>query len=116
MAEKIKPEKNNHGGRRQGAGRKKGVVAETKRTLAATAREFGPRMLQILADIADDPNQPASSRVSAANHILERGYGKPVAVEDAEQPDRLSLALIEISKRGSAAPIATASPLKEASP
>lgn len=116
MAEKIKPEKNNHGGRRAGAGRKKGVVAETKRTLAATAREFGPRMLQILADIADDPNQPASSRVSAANHILERGYGKPVAVEDTEQPDRLTLALIEISKRGSAAPIATESPLKEGSP
>lgn len=97
-----------HGGRREGAGRKKGIVAETKRTLAETAREYGPRMLNVLATIADDPEQPASARVSAANHILERGYGKPIQMQDSEAPDRLTLALMEISKRGSAAPISTA--------
>ena len=45
--------------------------------------------------------------------------GKHLGLGDkaATQPqDRLALALIEISKRGSAAPIATASPLKAASP
>lgn len=108
MAADNKTPKKTHGGRRPGAGRKKGVVAETKRTLAESARELGPRMLQVLANIAEDPDQPASSRVSAANHILERGYGKAVAPVETEQNDPLANILAEISKKGSAAPIATA--------
>lgn len=116
MAQSTKAASKTHGGRREGAGRKKGVVAETKRTLAESAREYGPKMLKALATIADDPEQSASARVSAANHILERGYGKPVQMHDAQPQDRLALALIEISQRGSAAPISTASPLKAGSP
>lgn len=108
MVCKTKTSKNTHGGRRPGAGRKKGVVAETKRTLAESAREYGQRMLQVLAEIAEDPEQPASARVSAANHVLDRGYGKSVVVEQPPASDPMADLIAEINQRVSAAPIATA--------
>lgn len=113
MATDIEKTRNSHGGRRAGSGRKRGVVSETKQTLSENAQEYGPRMLGVLASIASDAGQPASARVSAANHILERGYGKPAPPQDAKPVDRLEQALKEISKRGSAAPIATASEYQE---
>lgn len=108
MAKEPDETRKNHGGRRAGSGRKKGVVSETKQTLAENAREYGTRMLGVLASIADDPEQPASARVSAANHVLERGYGKAASPQDAPPVDRLAQAIKEINERGSAAPIATA--------
>ena len=96
-----------HGGARRGAGRPKGNVTAAKLLIAEAAQEHATDALSVLVAIAKDPEAPASARVSAATHILDRGYGKPVTPPEAETTDRLTLALIEISKRGSAAPIAT---------
>ena len=97
-----------HGGKRPNAGRPKGKVSEAKRAIAEVAQEHAQDMLNVLVKIAKNDEQPASARVSAANAVIERGYGKPVTpIQDVSQ-DRLTLALIEISKQGSAAPIATA--------
>ena len=96
---------NKRGGRRPGAGRKPGKVSAAKLSIAEAAREFAQDALQTLIQIARDPGSPASSRVSAANAVLDRGYGKPVGLTMEPQTDPLAEMLKEISKCGSAAPI-----------
>lgn len=65
-----------HGGKRAGAGRKPGAVSKAKRQLADKAKEHAEAALQTLVDIAKDGESDAA-RVSAANSILDRAYGKP---------------------------------------
>lgn len=65
------------GGARPGAGRKPGRVSKAKRDLMEMAKGHAPQALQVLIDIAvNGDSEPA--RVSAANAILDRGYGRPV--------------------------------------
>jgi hypothetical protein len=72
------------GGARPGAGRKPGAVTPAKRAIAEAAKEHAEAALTVLVTIAKDAKSPAAARVSAANAILDRGYGKPVqAVEHA---------------------------------
>jgi len=98
--------KTSRGGRRPGAGRPKGKVSEAKRSIAQAAREHAEIALTVLIAVAQDVAAPPSARVSAANAILDRGYGKPVAqVEVALNP--LEELIREINSRGSAMPIST---------
>lgn len=64
------------GGRRPGAGRKKGAVSAAKLQLAVMAKDHAEDALKTLADIARDGTSEAA-RVSAAMAILDRAYGKP---------------------------------------
>ena len=77
------------GGKRPGAGRKPGAVAVAKRELAEMAKDHAAMALQTLVEIATR-GEAESARVSAANAILDRGYGKPFqAVQisgDAQAP------------------------------
>jgi hypothetical protein len=41
----------------------------------------------VLAELMDDPKASASVRVIAADHILDRGYGKPAAFSTASVGD-----------------------------
>lgn len=63
----------NHGGKRQGAGRK---PSPERQKLAALAREHTPAALNALADVAADSSAPPSLRARAASTLLHRGYGK----------------------------------------
>lgn len=45
--------------------------------LRELARAASPRMLQHLIDIADDEENSAKARTTAASHVLDRAYGKP---------------------------------------
>ena len=65
------------GGARPGAGRKKGVVSQAKRDLATAARAHAEDALGVLVEIAMDKGAGETARVSAANGILDRAYGKP---------------------------------------
>ena len=65
-----------HGGVRPGAGRKPGKLSQAKRELADMAKDHAEMALRTLADIAKSGESEAA-RVSAANAILDRGYGKP---------------------------------------
>jgi hypothetical protein len=79
-------------------------VSEAKRSIAQAAREHAEIALKVLIDVAQDVAAPPSARVSAANAILDRGYGKPVAqVEMSINP--LEELITEINSRGSAMPI-----------
>jgi hypothetical protein len=65
-----------HGGARPGAGRRKGKLSAAKRHLSEIAKDHAEAAMQVLFDIATSGESEAA-RVSAANAILDRGYGKP---------------------------------------
>ena len=69
------------GGRREGAGRPKGrldkATIEQKATLEELARTHTETALNVLVNIAKNPDCNASARVAAATSILDRGYGRP---------------------------------------
>lgn len=69
------------GGPRPGSGRKKGKYTAPLREIA---RKHTDKAVKTLIDILDDAGAPASARVSAANSILDRGYGKPVQPVDGD--------------------------------
>ena len=82
------------GGKREGAGRKAGVpnkaTTENRRTISEAAREFTPLAIRVLAEVAQKSESDAA-RVSAANAILDRAYGKPAQAVggDPDNPIRV---------------------------
>lgn len=52
--------------------------------LREMARAASPDALQALIDVMSDKDAPQSARVSAANSILDRGYGKPAQPIDGD--------------------------------
>jgi|GEM_PF-398557 len=69
--------KGRRGGAQPGAGRKKGIVSAAKLDLKEKAQEYGERALQVLIEVAES-GDTSSARVSAANALLDRGYGRPL--------------------------------------
>jgi len=57
-------------------GRPKNVLPDG-RTLADVAREHTLDAVKTLVDVMGDPQAAEAARVSAANAILDRGWGKP---------------------------------------
>ena len=90
------------GGRRPGAGAKKGAprrkpisgaLARDFRPLALRARDHTAKALQALVGTLDDPMATAAAKVSAAIALLDRGWGKPT-----ERHEHVSLnAVAELS-------------------
>lgn len=65
------------GGKREGAGRPKGVPNKATAEIKELAQKYGPAALKTLSDIAQDDQAPHAARVSASNALLDRGYGRP---------------------------------------
>jgi hypothetical protein len=61
---------------------------EVELTITELAREHSPTAIQTLVDIMKSATSPAAARVSAANSILERAFGKvpQMLIGDPEQP------------------------------
>ena len=78
-----------HGGARPGAGRPAGAknraTQELKRTLTEMARDHTDIALAALVEVAQTGSDAA--RVSAANALLDRGYGKPTQHVDNTSSD-----------------------------
>lgn len=91
-----------HGGKRPGAGRKPGAVSKAKREIAEEAKQYAGQALVTLAEIMGDPDAPHSARVSAANAIIDRGYGKPHQSTGMklESGDALTSLLDKIGQQG----------------
>lgn len=72
--------KSNRGGKRPGAGRPQGgksrATLQAKATLSELARRHTKTALEVLVMVAKT-GESESARVSAANAILDRAYGKP---------------------------------------
>ena len=47
--------------------------------ISRLAKTRAPEAIQVLSDIMMDKNEPGSTRINAANAILDRGYGRPKA-------------------------------------
>ena len=90
------------GGKREGAGRKKGskdtrprsspviiAPAQEKRELREAARQFTDDALKALAAICIE-GQSEAARVSAACALLDRGYGKPTQQLETGSPGEFS--------------------------
>jgi hypothetical protein len=56
-------------------------------TVCELARAHGPRAIEVLAAIMDDPKATATARAMAADRILDRAYGRPpqLSTSDAGQ-------------------------------
>jgi hypothetical protein len=80
-----------HGGARPGAGRKLGKVSQAKRDLAEMAKDHAELALQTLVEVATASESDAA-RVSAANALLDRGYGRPAQSVAISNPDGTALA------------------------
>ena len=74
-----------HGGFREGAGRPSGSTnkssPEQSQRLSELAKTYTEEALQTLVDVARNGRTDAA-RVSAANALLDRAYGKPTASEE----------------------------------
>ncbi|KQI67036.1 hypothetical protein AN189_17585 [Loktanella sp. 3ANDIMAR09] len=80
------------GGKRAGAGRKPGQVSKAKRDLAEMAKDHAQSALNVLVEIMTNDQEAATARVSAANGILDRAYGKAVPMQvDPQQDDAPSV-------------------------
>lgn len=90
------------GGKRPGAGRPKGsrdtATIEQRGTIEELARSHAPAAMATLVTIAETGDSEAA-RVSAANAILDRGYGKPSQAHELSGKDGGPLVL-EIVKFG----------------
>jgi hypothetical protein len=58
------------------------------RDVADAAREVTEEAINTLVTIMKNPKAPAAARISAAQALLDRGYGKPAqAIQVSAQPD-----------------------------
>lgn len=78
------------GGRREGAGRKPGrrsaTTIQTMQTLGELAKSLTEEAIGTLAAIMRDEGASGPARVSAANSLLERGWGKPITHVEVGAP------------------------------
>ena len=88
-----------HGGFREGAGRPSGSTnkssPEHSQRLSELAKTYTEEALQTLVDVARNGRTDAA-RVSAANALLDRAYGKPVVKEEQDIMD-LPPVIIELT-------------------
>tara|TARA_B100000700_G_scaffold311784_2_gene394498 strand:+ start:1691 stop:1948 length:258 start_codon:yes stop_codon:yes gene_type:complete len=61
----------------KGPGRPKGARNKATVQVRELARQHAKRAIGALLDITDDKEAPHAARVSAANSLLDRGFGKP---------------------------------------
>lgn len=59
----------------------------------AIARQYTTEAIQVLADIMQDDQATAASRVSAAEAILSRGWGKPAQAVTGEGGGPIALSV-----------------------
>jgi hypothetical protein len=78
------------GGKRPGAGRKAGQRSAEVIAISDRARRHGPEMIEELARLARSA-QSEAVRVSAANAVLDRGYGRPPQHVEANMPPKRSI-------------------------
>lgn len=82
---KNNQEQSSHGGARPGAGRPKGSPNKATASIREAAREYTQEALEALVRVLRSDEEPAAARVSAANSILDRGYGKASTVISGDE-------------------------------
>src|ERR1051325_6261857 len=73
------------GGKRSGAGRPQGSINKATRELREIAQVYSGEALETLAHLMRSAVSEAT-RLSAANALLDRAYGKPTQMTDGVSP------------------------------
>lgn len=85
------------GGKRPGAGRKPGsrnkLTEENKASIIQLAKSMSEVAMRTLREVCENRKAPAAARVSAANSILDRAYGKPIALVQSDDDAPVSLSI-----------------------
>ncbi len=84
------------GGKRPGAGRKKGQVNKATADIKALAQKYTPDALQTLHSIMKASDSDAA-RVTAANSLIDRGYGKPAQAHTGADGGPLVIQLVRFA-------------------
>ena len=84
---------------RKGGGRPKGVPNKATLSLKELARDYTEQALETLAQIMV-AGESETARVSAANALLDRGYGKPSQVLAGDEDGGAIKSVHEIILRG----------------
>jgi hypothetical protein len=76
-----------HGGRREGAGRKKGVPNKATAEIREAARQYSDQAVKRLAQLMTKAESEAA-QVAACKEILDRAWGRPTQTHanDSENP------------------------------
>ena len=89
----VKQSKSGAGGKRSGAGRKKGAKNAKTLEIEAAARRYAGEALKALVYVATKgESEPA--RVSAATALLDRAYGKPKQSVDVGASESLAALIV----------------------
>jgi hypothetical protein len=86
----IKSKKSKRGGRRIGAGRKKGVPNKLTFELKEAAAKHGDEALKAILQVLRDEETPPNVVVLAAKELLDRGFGKPAQEIDLNADFKLN--------------------------
>jgi hypothetical protein len=82
------------GGRRPGAGRKKGTPNRATKEIRELARQYGPDAIECLFGLMTSAKNE-QTRLAAANSLLDRGFGR-VSHEAATESEKT--VVVEISQ------------------
>lgn len=83
---------------RRGPGRPKGSLNKLTAEVRELAAGYGPAVIRRLYDIVNDDEQPTAARVSAANVILDRGFGRPAQAVELTGRDGGPVETVRMSK------------------
>ena len=61
-------------------------------SIAATARDYGPEVVEFLVKVLRDEHEPTKTRVQAGKELLNRGIGRPVSVVEMNVTKTMELA------------------------
>lgn len=82
-------------------------MAKTPSEIRSLARGHTDKAIQALAGIMNSAKAPAAARVSAAQAILDRGWGKPtqpISGDDEADPikllHRIERVIVDVPERG----------------
>ncbi|WP_370309282.1 hypothetical protein [Sphingobium abikonense] len=82
---KVNQAKSNRGGKREGAGRPKGAPNKATASIREIARLYTDDAVNALVRVLTDGSAPHAAVVSAANSILDRGYGKAATIVQGDE-------------------------------
>lgn len=80
------------GGKRAGAGRRKGSLNKLSADIKALAQPYGPEALDVIV-FTMRTGEKLADRLAAARELLDRGYGKPSQAITGEGGGPVALAI-----------------------
>jgi hypothetical protein len=86
------------GGKRPGAGRPKGSPNKATACIREAAQQYTDQAISVLVEVMGSPEHPAAARVSAANALLDRGFGKPRQSLDVDMDAEVTASVRKIER------------------